>query len=64
MAHRLSSRHDGGRRLVSSSSLCPVGELVGEPHRFAAGVVVEWSVFGDSRDRVEVCRDCVVGVVS
>lgn len=42
---------------------CPVGDLSGVLHTFRAGsgVVVPWSVMGDRRDCVEVCRRCASG---
>ena len=39
---------------------CPVSDLSGPVHYFdvGTGVLVPWSVMGDSRDRVTVCPLC------
>lgn len=43
---------------------CPVGEVACSPHSYerGTGVIVEWSVMGDSRTSVEVCTECMKGV--
>lgn len=45
---------------------CPVGEIANDPHVYKSGfgVVVEWSVMGDSRTFVTVCPDCAEGVLN
>lgn len=48
------------RSLPGVSVVCPVAEIAGEFHYLVrgSGVVVPWSVMGDSRDSVEVCAEC------
>lgn len=47
-------------RAVRSAVACPVSEVAGPVHLFVpgSGVVVSWSVMGDTRQTVEVCADC------
>lgn len=47
-------------RAARSAIVCPVSEIAGPVHSFVpgSGVVVPWSVMGDSRQTVEVCADC------
>lgn len=44
----------------SHYALCPVSEIVGEPHSFTlgTGVTVAWDVMGDQGHETEVCAQC------
>jgi hypothetical protein len=45
---------------TNQQTLCPVGELAGDPHYYTRGTgkKVLWDVMGNHKIETEVCPDC------